>query len=129
MPVWLTYFFGAIVAVGITLALLSEIRETRENRRGWRLGRDTWGVRYEEKTKEGVWDSLLIRATLRGHSFGEAHVPLDAVWDPRFPAWAHGRREEIVSRIRSERPKLPFVDEDPNQPPRAASPTRSYRDT
>jgi len=123
MEKWITYICGAIFVIGLTLTVRSKLREARENRRGWRLDLDPWGIRYEEKNPEGIWSSILIRATFRGHGFGEAHVPADEVWDARFPAWARGRREEIVSRMQSERPHLPFVTEDPNQLPVPMAPS------
>jgi hypothetical protein len=106
MKDWLLYLAGAIVAGGLTITVLSWYRSVRENRRGWRTSIDPHGIRYEEKREHG-WESLVITATTRGHGFGELLLPSPKEWESRSPAWAQGRREEILSRVRQQVPKLP----------------------
>lgn len=111
METWITYVSGALVVIGVALTLRSKIRDHLENRRGWRTSIDALGLRYEEKKEDGRWDSLLIRATLRGHGLGDLLIPSESAWDSRHPDWARGRREEIVARVRTEAPALPFLEE------------------
>ena len=126
MESWITPACAAVVLIGATFTLWSKIREARENRRGWRTNIDVLGIRYAEKTQDGVWNSLLIRCSFRGHRFLEAHVPAAEAWNARHPIWAHDRREEIIARVRSEAPALPFVEE-PIQPPQPAGQANSQQ--
>jgi len=111
METWITYISAVIVFIGVTLSAWSKIREYRKNRRGWSIGFEPFGIRYRQKIREGLWDSLFIRGTPQGHGLGELLIPTIEVWDSRYPEWARGRLEEIVSRVQSECPALPFVEE------------------
>jgi hypothetical protein len=120
METWIAYISAAVVIVGVSLTLWSRFREHRENSRGWRIGFEPVGIRYEEKKKDGAWVSLVIRGTPRGHGLGALLIPTDAVWDSRYPDWARGRREEILSRVKSESEALPFLEE-AIQPPQTTT--------
>jgi GNAT superfamily N-acetyltransferase len=115
METWITFVCAAVVTVGLVGIAWSRIRDYRESSRGWRTAIELGGIRYEEK-KDGVWNSLLVRATRRGHGFGELLVPTDAIWNSRHPEWARKRREEIIARIRSEASALPCIEEPIQQP-------------
>jgi len=120
METWITYISAVIVVIGVSLTVWSKIREHREDRRGWRTSFDTFGLRYAEKKEGGRWDSLLIRATLRGHGLGDLLIPSESVWNSRHPEWARGRREEIIARVRTEAQALSFLEE-PIQSPEPMS--------
>jgi len=70
--------------------------------RGWRLGHLGRDRMYYEEWRDGAWQRLDIEGEML---VGEAHHAVYLAAPDRwqhYPAWARERREEIVSRIRSE---------------------------
>jgi hypothetical protein len=68
--------------------------------RGWTVddrGRDT--IVYRETVEGHLEDLGLDSQGFRGEYI--VYVPSEPVWDRTVPAWARGRRSEIVERIRS----------------------------
>ena len=79
-------------------------------RRGWKIvgmGRDE--LAYVERDKGRV----IFGAELMGTGPVSRIITIPASdWDTSVPAWARGRREEIVARIRSEMPdpRYKYID-------------------
>jgi hypothetical protein len=78
-------------------------RRAEEERRGWRLRcveAGSWA--YEEKRVE-EWHRAFVMREITDYREPPHH--LEIMSPPRwteYPEWTHGRREEIVARIRSE---------------------------
>jgi hypothetical protein len=79
---------------------------------GWRLGPNAWA--YEEWASEGGIHRLsFVREALdNGYpALTRVHLPGEDAWDSRAPAWARGRRAEIVKRIAEcGGPRTQFAD-------------------
>jgi len=70
--------------------------------RGWVVehsGRDR--IVYREQVGGRLEDFQLDGEMLMGTPHHVIYVPGEARWEQTAPAWARGRREEIVARIRS----------------------------
>ena len=108
-----TLFFQAVtrfpryVAAGFALLVAALLLQSwrikiRNDRRGWRMRCVTAGRwAYEEKKEEG-WVGIPFEEL--GDFRESPHiigVPEPEAWR-RFPVWAAERREEIISRVRTE---------------------------
>lgn len=94
---------GVVLALGaLALAIQYWRVRRRDEARGWRLlcvSPDGW--RYEEKHAE-AWTGFLMSEQM---DFREPPHHLEIMSSSRwseYPEWTHGRREEILARIRSE---------------------------
>jgi hypothetical protein len=95
------YVFG-IIALLILIGLVRGTRQRKlERTRGWRLrraSRDTW---YYEELRCDAWHRIEI--------FGEMLIGAKADYviflgSLKLPKWAEGRRDEIISHLKSEFP-------------------------
>jgi hypothetical protein len=96
--------FVALVA-GVGLALLSRRRPRDEAPgvgRGWRVGHHGRDRMYYEEWMNGRWERLEIDGEmLLGPAHHVIYFASEAEW-AKYPPWAHGRRSEIVNRIKQE---------------------------
>jgi hypothetical protein len=113
-------FIGLVV---LAFYLQSRYFKRRDERRGWRMRsvkKGEWA--YEEK-KAGAWAGIpfIELAEPEKKSPHVIGIPRTATWET-FPAWASTRRDEIISRIKSElkAPEYLFNEPDNAPPPLAA---------
>lgn len=74
---------------------------TRESSSRWQVGHVGRDMMYYEEYRNGAWERLSLDGEML---LGRAHHVIffrsEADWS-RYPAWAHGRRAEIIERIKS----------------------------
>ena len=68
---------------------------------GWRVGREGRDGMWYEERHDGVWQRIEVQGEML---MGRAHhvIYFDSIerWR-QHPAWARGRRDEIIARIKS----------------------------
>jgi len=75
---------------------------TIAERRGWRVGHQGRDRMYYEELRDGAWERIDIDGEmLMGRAHHVIYFASSEAW-LRYPAWARGRREEIIARITSE---------------------------
>ncbi len=92
--------------------------------RGWRVGHRGRDQMYYEERHRGQWERLAIDGEmLTGRAHHVIYFPTPAQWS-RYPAWAQGRRDEIIARIKSEfrEPDYEYHGDQRGEAPAAASP-------
>ncbi|HKP76692.1 MAG TPA: hypothetical protein VJT67_14275 [Longimicrobiaceae bacterium] len=97
---WLVAGIAALVAGGCVFYHVRLWWALRT--RGWTVehsGRDR--IVYRERVRDRLEDCQLDGEMLMGTPHHVIYVPSQAGWEYTAPAWARGRREEIVARIRS----------------------------
>jgi hypothetical protein len=98
---------GWVVVGVLALAALGSI--FYHARLWWTLRTDGWTVEhsgrdrivYREVVRGRLEDFVLDGEMLMGTPHHVVYVPGAEKWEHTAPAWARGRREEIVARIRS----------------------------
>ncbi|MBX7247381.1 MAG: hypothetical protein K1X53_17950 [Candidatus Sumerlaeaceae bacterium] len=98
------WIFAAGAATLCIWVMVSKVlRSKRAKRRGWdvgHFGRDE--IRYRE-LRGDRWEQIIIYAEM---CVGKPHHVIyfgnHDYWEKNYPAWAAQRREEIVSRIKSD---------------------------
>jgi hypothetical protein len=108
MHPWAAYLAMSLLGTTIGIAVILFIGVVFEGsafrKRGHRVrvARDGQTCRYEEYVVGGRWirpSARHIRLPTIGTRLNEQLVPSDAVWDQRMPAWARGRRSDILARV------------------------------
>ena len=75
---------------------------TIAEQRGWRVGHQGRDRMYYEELRGGAWERLDIDGEmLMGRAHHVIYFASSEQW-LRYPAWARGRRDEIIARITSE---------------------------
>jgi hypothetical protein len=70
--------------------------------RDWRVGHTGRDQMYYEELHDGRWERIEIQGEmLTGRAHHVIYFATPAQW-ASYPAWAQGRRDEIIARIRSE---------------------------
>jgi hypothetical protein len=73
-----------------------------ENERGWRVGHRGRDCMFYEERITGVWERIdLSGEMLTGRAHHVIYFPTTSAWS-KLPEWARDRREEIITRIKSE---------------------------
>lgn len=117
--------FGGLIAYW-TIASLVEFRH-----RGYRVRVVAPNhATYEERVADGAVRTMPFgyKTVRDGYPRPcEVHIPSEACWDRRVPAWAQGRRAEIVQHIaHCWRDLVTFVDAEPgNGSPATSEPSGS----
>jgi hypothetical protein len=109
----LALVFGAPAAVGglvlcWSVADIADFRRrgyrirhlAREGGTPWALGPTHWA--YEELAPDGGHRTLRFVRVILAAGYpctSEVLLPDEDTWDAEMPAWAHGRRHEIVARL------------------------------
>ncbi len=74
-----------------------------EKKRGWRVGHRGRDMMYYEEWRDGDWQRLDIDGEmLCGRAHHVIYFTSPSAWNSKYPSWAHGRRDEILARIKSE---------------------------
>jgi hypothetical protein len=91
--------FGGVLAL-IVLAAVFQAQRTRTTgaNRGWRVGHVGRDAMFYEEFRDGAWHRIEIDGEMLT---GKAHHVI-YFGSIRFPEWASGRRDEIITRIKSE---------------------------
>jgi hypothetical protein len=77
-------------------------REPRHEKRGWRVGHIGRDRMYYEEFRDGTWQRIEIDGEmLMGKAHHVIYFASPEAWK-KYPAWAQGRRAEIITRIQSE---------------------------
>ena len=105
------YFFGAAIVLLVVAVVFAQFRKQPDYSRGWRVGHIGRDAMYYEDWRDGVWQRFEIAGEMRDLRVSEAHHAISFA-STRFPEWASERRDEIVSRIKSEfrPPDYEYVD-------------------
>lgn len=92
-------------------------RRAEEARRGWRLRCLRAGNWAYEERKGPEWRRGFVLSEVTDYREPPHHLQImnSARWT-EYPDWTHGRREEILSRIRSELKEPDYVLQDANPP-------------
>lgn len=70
--------------------------------RGWRVGHQGRDGMYYEEFRNGTWHRIAIDGEmLMGRAHHVIYFSSPEQWQ-KYPAWAAGRRDEIIARIKSE---------------------------
>lgn len=70
--------------------------------RDWRVGHTGRDQMYYEERRDGRWERIEIQGEmLTGRAHHVIYFATPSQW-ASYPAWAQGRRDEIIARIRSE---------------------------
>lgn len=76
--------------------------ESADRLRGWRVGHRGRDCMFYEEWREGTWQCIEIDGEmLLGRAHHIIYFPSPEKW-LAYPAWAQYRRDEIISRIKSE---------------------------
>jgi hypothetical protein len=103
--------------------------------RGWRVGHQGRDQMYYEERIAGAWQRLEVDGEmLTGRAHHVIYFKSPSEWQ-RYPAWAQGRRDEIIARIKQEfrEPDYEYHDGGPwattapvASPPASSSPAASH---
>jgi hypothetical protein len=73
-----------------------------DEERGWRVGHRGRNGMYYEEIRDGAWQRIDIDGEmLTGRAHHVIYFASDERWND-YPEWVHGRRDEIISQIKSE---------------------------
>jgi hypothetical protein len=101
----LYFSIGAGTAFAILFPLYRIKRratEKKESQRGWRVGHFGRDSMFYDELVDGSWQRLQIDGEmLTGRAHHIIYFATEAEW-MNYPAWAQNRRDEIISRIKSE---------------------------
>lgn len=94
-----------------------------EQRRGWRVGHRGRDQMFYEEWHDGRWERMEIDGEmLTGRAHHVIYFTAPGHWG-KFPAWAQGRRDEIIARIKSEFREPDYEYHEPGDtPPPATEP-------
>jgi hypothetical protein len=118
------YFDGLLIAAAALLLLRWFWRATQRKRalmrRGYFVGSRVGAHWVYQELHESEVLSLELTLEYLGRGEYELHVPSEHDWLAGAPAWARGRRAEIIERLQSvfKRNQIRF-DADSNPTPRA----------
>jgi hypothetical protein len=91
--------------------------------RGWRVGHQGRDQMYYEERIAGAWQRIDVDGEmLTGRAHHVIYFKSPSEWQ-RYPAWAHGRRDEIIARIKLEfrEPDYEYDDGGPWDAPAASA--------
>lgn len=98
----------------IVLLMISLFTRRKKQIRGWGIKKvGTSKIDYQERDSDGKWRSLTFE-----YEMYSAKVPRHALLVPKnwddFPYWAHGRKQEILTRIKStlKEPAYTYLESD-----------------
>jgi len=100
-----------------------------DERREWRAGHQGRDQMYYEELRDGAWQRIDIDGEmLTGRAHHVIYFASAERW-LRYPAWARGRRDEIIGRITSEfrEPEYEYHGLDGTSSPSATPPAPSNR--
>ena len=100
---------GAVLGAVVLLTAAGVVRglwyQRSVRRTGWNIRHDGLHViRYSEFVRLNIEEIVIDGEILVGTPHHALYIYGPAEWDRRYPDWAHGRRDEIVRRIRSKCP-------------------------
>jgi hypothetical protein len=88
----LFFVFSKDVATGRTASVAPD----------WRVGHVGRDMMYYEEARDGRWERIEISGEmLIGPAHHVIYFDTAEAWEKRVPDWARGRRNEIISRIKS----------------------------
>lgn len=91
------------LSAALHLTVIDQHSDQKDIERGWRVGHRGRDSMYYEELINGVWARLNLDGEML---LGEAHHVIyfadEERWAAIYPAWAQGRRAEIIERIKSE---------------------------
>ena len=95
---YLVYALGAVAILVVAAIIQAQFRRRRELERGWRVGHVGRDAMYYDELHDGTWRRIEVDG---GMLMGKAHHVI-YFSGTEFPDWARERRDEIISRIKSE---------------------------
>jgi hypothetical protein len=93
------YVFGTLALLLVTGLVRGHRQRKLERARGWRVGHAGRDAMYYEEFREDGWQRMEIDGEMLVGTKANRVIYFDNL---QIPEWATGRRDEIISRIKSE---------------------------